>query len=68
MKITAVGGYNAVGGNMTSVEASGEQITIDCGIRLDTLQMYDSDTQRLRKFDKEDLIKKRIISTSSPQK
>ena len=61
MKITAVGGYNAVGGNMTSVEAAGEQITIDCGIRLDTLQMYDSDTQRLRQFDKEDLIKKRII-------
>jgi ribonuclease J len=61
MKIIAVGGYNAVGGNMTGVELNGERIAIDSGIRLDTLQMYDSDTQRLRKFDRENLIKKRII-------
>ncbi|MEM2918507.1 MAG: MBL fold metallo-hydrolase RNA specificity domain-containing protein [Candidatus Altiarchaeota archaeon] len=59
--IKAIGGYNAVGGNMTSIEVDNEEIVIDCGIRLDTLQMYDSDTQRLRKFNKEDLIKKRII-------
>lgn len=61
MKITAIGGYNAVGSNMTGIEVNNEIIAIDCGIRLDTLQMYDSDTQRLRKFDKDDLIQKRII-------
>ncbi len=61
MKITAIGGYNAVGGNMTSVEVNNETIAIDCGIRLDTLQMYDSNTQRLRKYTPENLIEKRII-------
>ena len=61
MKITAVSGYKAVGRNMTGVSIGKETIAIDNGIRLDTLQMYDGDTNTLRKRSVEELISMDII-------
>ncbi|ODS42087.1 MAG: hypothetical protein MSIBF_01730 [Candidatus Altiarchaeales archaeon IMC4] len=61
MKITAVGGYKAVGRNMTGVTVGNETIAIDNGIRLDTLQMYDGDTDRLRRYKTEELVNLDII-------
>lgn len=61
MKITAVSGYKAVGRNMTGVTIGKETVAIDNGIRLDTLQMYDGDTQALKKYKQEDLIRMDII-------
>lgn len=60
-KITAVGGYEAVGRNMTSVTVGKETVAIDNGIRLDTMQMYDSDTQALKKYSNEDLLRMDIF-------
>ncbi len=61
MKITAVGGYKAVGRNMTGVSLDKKTIVIDNGIRLDTLQIYDDDTDMIRKCSKEELIRLNII-------
>jgi len=61
MKITAVGGYKAVGRNMTGVTVDKKTVAIDDGIRLDTLQMYDEDTDRLKRCSEEDLIRLDII-------
>jgi ribonuclease J len=61
MKITAVGGYKAVGRNMTGVSIEGETIAIDNGIRLDTLQMYDKEPESLKKRKIEDLIRMDVI-------
>lgn len=61
MKITAVGGYKAVGRNMTGVSVGEETIAIDNGIRLDTLQMYDKEIQVLEKKRLEELIRMDVI-------
>lgn len=61
MKITAVGGYNAVGRNMTGIHVGDETVAIDNGIRLDTLQMYDAETSRLRRYDHKRLIEIEVI-------
>ena len=61
MKITAVGGYKAVGRNMTGVSIGEETIAIDNGIRLDTLQMYDREIESLKKWSLEDLVRMDII-------
>lgn len=61
MKITAVGGYKAVGRNMTGVSVGRETVAIDNGIRLDTLQMYDEDTDILSHKSLEELISLEII-------
>ncbi len=62
MKITAVGGYKAVGRNMTGVSIADETIALDNGIRLDTLQIYDEDTNQLRKRSIQELIDMDIIT------
>jgi len=64
MKITAVGGYKAVGRNMTGITIDKKTVAVDNGIRLDTLQMYDEDTNRLKKCSEEDLIRMDIIPQS----
>ena len=61
MKISAVGGYDAVGRNMTGVTVNGETVAIDNGIRLDAFQMYDDETYTLQKYKKSDLIDMRVI-------
>lgn len=61
MKITAVGGYEAVGRNMTGVTVKGETVAIDNGIRLDAFQMYDDETHTLQRYKKSDLINMRVI-------
>ena len=61
MKITAVGGYRAVGRNMTGVSLDKRTIAIDNGIRLDTLQIYDDDTDRVRRCSEEELVRMEII-------
>ncbi len=48
MKIIAVGGYEAVGRNMTGVSVGKETVALDNGIRLDTLQMYDREISMLQ--------------------
>ncbi len=40
MEIQAVGGYEAVGRNMTVVRADGAQLAIDCGLKLDSYLLY----------------------------
>lgn len=57
VKITAIGGYEAVGRNMTAVSVGKDTVAIDDGIRLDTLQMYDTDTEALKKYEEEDLFR-----------
>ena len=61
MKITAAGGYDAVGRNMTGVTINNETVAIDNGIRLDAFQMYDGETHTLQKYKKKDLIDMRVI-------
>lgn len=61
MKISAVGGYAAVGRNMTGVSVGEETVAIDNGIRLDTLQMYDGETDVLKERSIEELISMEII-------
>ncbi|MBU4437637.1 MAG: MBL fold metallo-hydrolase [Candidatus Altiarchaeota archaeon] len=61
MKITAVGGYRAVGRNMTGVSLDKKTIAIDNGIRLDTLQIYDDDTDMVRRCSEEELVRMNII-------
>jgi len=65
MKISAVGGYAAVGRNMTGVSVGKETVAIDNGIRLDTLQMYDSETDILLEKSVEELISLQIIPDQS---
>ena len=61
MKITAVGGYDGVGRNMTGVTVSDETIAIDNGLRLDTLQLYGAGSHELKKFKHEELVRMKII-------
>jgi len=61
MQVTAVGGYKAVGRNMTGVTVGGETIALDNGLRLDTLQMYDYDIRDLKKVNGDDLIRLDVI-------
>jgi len=61
MKITAVGGYNAVGRNMTGITVGGETIAVDNGLRLDTLQLYDTESYEMRKFKLDELVRMKII-------
>ncbi|OYT52761.1 MAG: ribonuclease J [Candidatus Altiarchaeales archaeon ex4484_2] len=62
MKITAVGGYKAVGRNMSGVSIADETIALDNGIRLDTLQIYDEDTNQLKKRPIQELVDMDIIT------
>jgi len=57
MKITAVGGYKAIGRNMTGVTVGNDTVALDNGIRLDTLQMYDYDISDVRKVNLEQMIR-----------
>lgn len=61
MKITAAGGYNAVGRNMTGVTIKNETVAVDNGIRLDTFQMYDGESHMILKYKKKNLINMRVI-------
>jgi len=61
MKIAAVGGYDAVGRNMTGVTVNNETVAIDNGIRLDAFQMYDEETHTLQKYKKKTLIDMKVI-------
>jgi ribonuclease J len=61
MKISAVGGYAAVGRNMTGVSVGDETVAIDNGIRLDTLQMYDGESDVLKEKSIDELISMEII-------
>jgi len=61
MKISAVGGYAAVGRNMTGVSVGDETVALDNGLRLDTLQMYDEETDVLKEKSLEELIAMEII-------
>ena len=61
MKITAVGGYKAVGRNMTGITLGEETVAIDNGIRLDTMQMYDEDPNILKKRNVDELVRMSII-------
>lgn len=61
MRITAVGGYKAIGRNMTGVSIGNETIALDNGIRLDTLQMYDSDISDIRKTNRDELVRLDVI-------
>jgi ribonuclease J len=61
MKISAVGGYAAVGRNMTGVSVGDETVALANGIRLDTLQMYDGETDVLKEKTIEELIAMEII-------
>jgi len=46
MEIEAVGGYEAVGRNMTLVRADGAQLAIDCGVKLDSYLLYYGDSDK----------------------
>jgi ribonuclease J len=61
MKVTAVGGYKAIGRNMTGVSVGNETIALDNGIRLDTLQMYDCDINDIRRTNREELVRLDVI-------
>ncbi len=65
MKITAVGGYNAVGRNMTGVSVGKETVALDDGIRLDMLQMYDKEIEALGNKTNADLIRLDVIPDAS---
>jgi ribonuclease J len=66
MKITTVGGYEEVGRNMTAVEASGDTLIIDMGIRLDRVMIHeDTDTS---KMSQKELIEKGIVPDISKVK
>ena len=59
--ITAVSGYKEVGRNMTGVSLGKDTVALDNGIRLDTLQMYDNNTEDILKLPKEELVKLDVI-------
>lgn len=61
MKVTAVGGYKAIGRNMTGVSVGNDTIALDNGLRLDTLQMYDYDINDIKRVNKEDLVRLDVI-------
>jgi len=62
MKIIAVNGYKAVGRNMTGISVGRETIALDNGIRLDTMQMYDSELRSLKSFPIKKLIEMDILT------
>lgn len=52
MKITAVGGYEEVGRNMTLLEFGNDSIIVDMGIRLDRVMIHeDTDVSKLTKAE-----------------
>ncbi|MDD5112052.1 MAG: MBL fold metallo-hydrolase RNA specificity domain-containing protein [Candidatus Altiarchaeota archaeon] len=61
MKVTAVGGYRAIGRNMTGVSVGNDTVALDNGLRLDMLQMYDSDVTDVKRLSREDLIRLDVI-------
>ena len=61
MKII-VNGYKAVGRNMTGISVGRETIALDNGIRLDTMQMYDSELRSLKSFPIKKLIEMDILT------
>ncbi len=61
MKITAAGGYDAVGRNMTGVTVKGETVAIDNGIRLDTFQMYGGESHLMQKYNTKKLLDMKVI-------
>ncbi|MBI5253692.1 MAG: RNase J family beta-CASP ribonuclease [Euryarchaeota archaeon] len=63
MEITAVGGYEEVGRNMTAVKIGGDTIIIDMGIRLDRVLVHE-DTD-ITKTKKEELVRMGVIPDDS---
>lgn len=47
MRIKAIGGYDAVGKNLTTVTIDNKTVILDNGIRLDQLQLYDMSSDEL---------------------
>lgn len=66
MKITAVGGYEEVGRNMTAIEVGGDTFIIDMGIRLDRVMIHE-DTD-ISKMGQKELIEKGIFPDISKVK
>jgi ribonuclease J len=66
MKITAIGGYEEVGRNMTAVEVGGDTFIIDMGIRLDRVMIHE-DTD-ISKMGQKELIDKGIVPDISKVK
>ncbi len=46
MEIHAVGGYEAIGRNMTLVRVDGAQLALDCGLKLDSYLLYYGRTEK----------------------
>lgn len=63
MEITAVGGYEEVGRNMTAVKIGNDTIIIDMGIRLDRVMVHE-DTD-ITKTKKEELVRMGVIPDDS---
>ena len=57
--IIAVGGYNAVGRNMTAVRVDNEIVIMDMGLRLDMVQLHED--AEIEKLTSEQLIKMNAI-------
>jgi ribonuclease J len=63
MEITAVGGYEEVGRNMTAVKIGSDTIIIDMGVRLDRVMIHE-DTD-ITKTKKEELVRIGVIPDDS---
>ncbi len=63
MKITAVGGYEEVGRNMTAIRIGGDTIIVEMGIRLDRVMVHE-DTD-MSKMSMSEFAKKGIIPDDS---
>lgn len=63
MRITAVGGYEEVGRNMTAIKIGGDTIIVEMGIRLDRVMVHE-DTD-ISKMGKSELASKGIIPDDS---
>ncbi len=46
MEIEAIGGYEAIGRNMTLVRVDGAQLALDCGLKLDSFLLYYGKTEK----------------------
>jgi len=61
MKIAAIGGYETVGRNMTAIKSKEETIAIECGIRVDMLQIYEGANKNVEDYTNEQLIGMDVI-------
>jgi len=58
MEIQAVGGYEAIGRNMTLVRVDGAQLALDCGLKLDSYLLYYGKSEKFfEDISTEDLLK-----------